>query len=448
MSGSTRHRLAAALALGAITSLSAVAACSTSAPPGPTAVGPAAAPGATRPVASSVSSGIETAHPSGAPSPVASTGNAWEAVATNQGGGKRMYGVTAGHGLFVAVGHAGRAYMPDGDERGTVTMGASELSALSGGAWTSTDGRDWIGSVVYPDFDDAGLEAVTSTSSGFVAVGHSGTDAPEASIWTSMDGKDWYRTKDDPVFAPPDGGGSNLWSVASAGDALVAVGREWSLADGALASRRAVAWFSMDGSTWGRAESIEDGEGAMFNTVASTGSGWVAGGVAADSNTPAIWTSPDGNEWRPAEMTEQGEGAIQSIVQGGPGLVAVGAVFDAHGPRPAAWTSADGAVWDRAQVPALPAGVSAGGISSVSNDGDGLLAIGYLVEGDSWQGTLWTSVDGARWTQSPAIPALGGGAIGPVSNGPLSITSAGSTIVAVGATTEAPAAIWARLGAR
>lgn len=182
----------------------------------------------------------------------------------------------------------------------------------------------------------------------------------------------------------------------------------------------------------------------MFNTVASTGSGWIAAGVAAGSGRPAIWSSADGNEWRMADMAQGSDGAVLSIVQGGPGFVAVGLVFDAGVPRPAVWTSGDGTTWDREQFPALAARTSAGGISSVTNDGEGLIAIGYLVEGDSWQGTLWTSPDGAVWTESPAIPALGGGAIGPISNGPLSITSSGSTIVAVGATSEAPAAIWAR----
>jgi hypothetical protein len=335
--------------------------------------------------------------------------------------------------------------MPNADERGTVTKGSTDTSTVGGLAWVSRDGHEWVGTIVYPEFDEAGLEAVAATTSGFVAVGHSGTEDPRAAIWTSKDGKDWYRTEDGPVFAPPPkGGGSNLWSVAVAGDALVTVGREWTIADGSVTSRRAAAWFSSDGTAWRRAESIEDGEGAMFNTVVAAGHGWIAGGVAAKSGLAAIWTSADGNHWKAADSSAFSRGAVQSVVRGGPGFVAVGLVIDGGRGIPAAWTSSDGSAWRRVQSGAFTPG---GGISSVTNDGNGLVAIGYLIDGGAWQGTVWTSTDGVAWAQSPAIPALAGDPIGAISTGPLSIASAGSTLVAVGATVANPAAIWARFQA-
>ena len=342
--------------------------------------------------------------------------------------------------------------MPRADERGTATNGSSDVSPLMGLAWVSKDGRDWQGKVVLPDFEDAGLEAVTWTGTRFVAVGHANTGSPRAAVWTSTDGSDWYRVTDGPVFAAPaDGGGSNLWSVAASHGAVVAVGREWSVANDAITGRRAAAWISADGMTWTRSTAVADGEGAMFNTVTAGGPGWIAGGVVGDSpGRAAIWSSSDGDRWtRVPDSAEFSNGAVQSIVRGGPGVVAVGLTFDGAGrPVAAAWTSPDGLAWQHVPPQALSTEdhPSAAIMSIVAGDA-GLTAIGFVVDGGAWRGVVWTSTDGRSWTVSANIPELSGGIVGPISNGALSIAANGSTVIAVGSTAADPATIWARFSA-
>jgi hypothetical protein len=82
-----------------------------------------------------------------------------------------------------------------------------------------------------------------------------------------------------------------------------------------------------------------------------------------------------------AETAELAEGAIQSIVRGGPGSLSPSASCSMRvGPRPTVWTSGDGHLGPGAILRARGR-ISPGGISSVTNDSEGLLAIGDLVEG-------------------------------------------------------------------
>jgi len=414
------------------------------------------APASAAPAESPAASQVRTSPPA---APSESTGasagardSSWQQVMTDQSGGERMYGVTAGDGIFVAVGHAGVAYMPHGDERGTASKGSTDVAPLTGLAWVSKDGHHWDGHVVLPDFTDAGPEAVAWTGTKFVAVGHAGTDSPGAAVWTSVDGADWYRVADGNVFAaPPNGGGSNLWSVAASAQGVVAVGREWTVANDTVTSGRAAAWFSADGTTWTRSHSIADGEDARFNAVAQGPTGWIAGGVVGTGpGRAALWSSTDGDRWtRIPASADFPDGAVESIVRGGPGFVAVGVTIDAagHG-APAAWTSTDGLAWRPVQAQALSAGAhSAAIITGIAATDSGLVAIGVTIDGSAWRGTVWTSKDGSVWATSADDPALSGGPVGPISNGPLSIAANGPTVIAVGSAPGAPAAIWARFAA-
>jgi len=108
---------------------------------------------------------------------------------------------------------------------------------------------------------------------------------------------------------------------------------------------------------------------------------------------------------------------MSSVVNGGPGLVAVGfsgsrlegdVVSDA-----VVWTSVDGLTWSR--VPDAEAVFGEAYMSSVTVGGPGLVAVGVAradesALGDFGDGAVWTSVDGLTWLRAPHDDAVLGGA--------------------------------------
>jgi hypothetical protein len=88
-------------------------------------------------------------------------------------------------------------------------------------------------------------------------------------------------------------------------------------------------------------------------------------------------------------------GAV-AVIEGGPGLVAVGG----SGDDAAIWTSTDGISWSR--VPhdeAVFGGEGHSAAVSVTNGGPGLVAVGFTGFGDNWSGAAWTSPDGLTWSR-------------------------------------------------
>ena len=159
----------------------------------------------------------------------------------------------------------------------------------------------------------------------------------------------------------------SIQAMASSGHAVVAVG--------------SAIWYSSDARSWTQVlnpaavgslnPATQEGS---INAVTVGGPGFVAAGQAVDPASgqavAAIWTSPDGQHWTrildpalepPTPPIPTGDqtpvrGSIQAISRGGPGLVAVGGVFDGTFSGhtlvttpydPAIWTSADGQHWSR-----------------------------------------------------------------------------------------------------
>ena len=138
--------------------------------------------------------------------------------------------------------------------------------------------------------------------------------------------------------------------------------------------------------------------GPEMNSVVAGGPGLVA--VGYNSGAAAVWTSTDGVVWERAPYDEAVFGGgwqeMRAVVAGGPGLVAVG--FDGRGE--VVWTSADGVVWER--------GPLFGGslrMQAVVAGGPGLVAVGF----DSRGAAVWTSVDGLTWERVPYDEAVFGG---------------------------------------
>lgn len=211
-------------------------------------------------------------------------GHTWSRVAHDEavfgGRGRRaMRSVVAGGPGLVAV----------GEDTG---LGAAAV-------WTSPDGHTWsrvahdeavLGRLTGPPgpgAPGAAMSSVTTGGPGLVAVGSDfDEDVTNAAVWTSADGHTWSRVADDDaVFGGP--GKPMMASVTAGGPGLVAVGELH--AEGAAA-----VWTSPEGDTWSRVahdEEVFGGPGgAQMWSVATGGPGLIA--VGADSGpeaTPTVW---------------------------------------------------------------------------------------------------------------------------------------------------------------
>ncbi|MDJ0925771.1 MAG: hypothetical protein QNJ77_14540 [Acidimicrobiia bacterium] len=171
---------------------------------------------------------------------------------------------------------------------------------------------------------------------------------------------------------------------------LVAVGEDVS---------GAAAWTSPDGLTWARVPIDEAAFGGRLETIAEGGPGLVAvGGGQA-------YTSLDGAEWMEAlcpECSPDGEfGYVADLAVGESGLVAVGNATDEGTGTAFLWTSADGITWTRVAYDGIVEmeGVTAGG--------PGFVAVGHSPSGAE----VLTSSDGTSWSQLPRNEDVFGGSL-------------------------------------
>lgn len=128
-----------------------------------------------------------------------------------------------------------------------------------------------------------------------------------------------------------------------------------------------------------------------------------------------VWGSPDGLDW--AQLDALGAGELRDVVAGGPGLVAVGSTctFDPQGSPPdcgpAIWTSIDGTDWMRVphdeDVFTSCAQVEDPFCNLAIESVTALPSGTLLAHGFSTDRfTIWTSPDGLSWTRSedPFLP--------------------------------------------
>jgi hypothetical protein len=168
----------------------------------------------------------------------------------------------------------------------SVTAAGPGLVAVGGNTiWTSVDGTTWVR---VPDqnavFDGADIDGVTAGGPGVVAVGSANG---RAAVWTSANGTRWSRVLDEPILDA-----SRLRAVSAGGPGLVAVG---STEHGQAVDRElAIAWTSVDGTTWLRVSHDEALFGhARMSGVIVWGSTVVAVGRSYDGPDKAdIWIAP------------------------------------------------------------------------------------------------------------------------------------------------------------
>jgi hypothetical protein len=324
-----------------------------------------------------------------------------------------------------------------------VTTGGPGLVAVgydsqreAAAVWISEDGDTWE-RVSHDDEVLGGeraqlMRAVTTGGPGLVAVGTDG----DAAVWTSEDGRSWQRVdRGQESLGGEDR--QDMHAVVEAGPGLVAVGRDRGLGAAAV-------WVSADGLAWERVEHDEDvfgGDGPQVMTsVAAGGPGVVA--VGDDRGTDgdaAVWVSEDGLAWERIEHDEEvfGGGGAQfmtSVTNHGDALVAVGHDFGVG--SPAVWVSADGIVWRRTVQDAEDLGGDPGLMNAVAEGGPGLVAVGQ----DRGVAAVWVSREAEYWQRVPDDRGVFSG------DGPLAmrgLTATGAGMVAVGSDEQAgQAAVW------
>lgn len=301
------------------------------------------------------------------------------------------------------------------------------------------------------------MNAVTAGGPGLVAVGidWSGGNAV-AAVWTSVDGIEWQRlAHDESVF----GGNGNQWmeAVTVGGPGLVAVGGDWEDGEGVAA-----VWTSADGTSWQRVPhtesafgcSYEKGEkvgpftaenvSATMKAIVQGGPGLVAVGtdqVQRIVGTAAVWTSPDGVNWNRVEhhgdvFHDKDVVEMLAVTAGGPGLVAVGSSGEFGA---AAWTSVDGLTWQRIPHDDDIFGERWPIMQGVTAGGPGLVAVGHDLSIGEGVAAVWTSADGIAWQRIAHKKVFAGSD----TVGMRAVAAGGPGLVAVGfdASREA-AAVW------
>jgi hypothetical protein len=191
---------------------------------------------------------------------------------------------------------------------------------------------------------------------------------------------------------------------------------------GGTVNGRATVWYSTNGEQWqelsGANNVINHDPGAVVNDILSTPNGVFAAGSSVNANrlSAALWYSSDGIHWltvRSAVSTFFGNGdhVITSVLDigetadaqlgapGPTGLLAVGGIRLGSSWQPASWISPNGFSWSQTSesfpLDAEPPG-SPGAIAYAASGADGSL---YAVGGSPGHQRLWQSSDGLAWSE-------------------------------------------------
>ena len=213
-------------------------------------------------------------------------------------------------------------------------------------------------------------------------------DAADPYVWTRLD-------------PPALGGGAatTLAAVLAPGAADV-----WTVAGTRIApsgSTAATLWTSPDGRSW---SSSPLSMGLADSSSAMAAAEWrdttvVVGSTSGTSGTEAAaWVSEGPQEpFAPAEVSSSATGSVMTAVAAGPlGLFATGTV-DGHF---ALWSSTDGAAWTEspAAEKVIDSAPSAE-VTSLLAQGETVYAAGSVRDGVYTDAALWASNDGIAWYQ-------------------------------------------------
>ncbi len=147
------------------------------------------------------------------------------------------------------------------------------------------------------------------------------------------------------------------------------------------------------GSTWERVPAAESLENGWMAAVIEGVPGLVAVGGTDDGFDARVWMSADGVAWSRVESDAFGGDGYQAmidVVSSPLGLVAVGYDED----QAAVWLSPDGNAWSR--VPGNEDAFAAASMDRIAVGGPGLVAVGNS-EDDA--AAFWVSADALTWTR-------------------------------------------------
>ncbi|MFJ8686943.1 hypothetical protein [Micromonospora wenchangensis] len=307
--------------------------------------------------------------------------------------------------LPVPPGPAGRLVLRDAVSCAGVRFLVGGVVDAAGGsrpaAWSSADGSTWLSVPVAASTFYGRQHVLYAAACTGGRVGALG--AKNGGVHGNPRTGTWVRDGDGPLREVPAAfelfGGPRAVSVAR----LAAGAGGWLIA-GARADGAAV-WTSPDAAGFTLAEGLPElagdarGRTAAYDAVALP-AGWLvvgsllpAGGAAL---RPMAWTSVDGRSWRRADLPVQdGRGRAERVVLRDGVPVAVGAVSDGF----AVWRADDGARWRRVGG----FGAAGPGVLSVV----GLAVVGgalVAVTGDGAGRAVWMSTDGGVSWRSVRVP--------------------------------------------
>jgi hypothetical protein len=312
------------------------------------------------------------------------------------------------------------------------TLMGYENGAASDDVYSSADGRNWrleTGSLPMPFRD----RAMIGTLNGRLYLAGGVTDiwvgTKTNEVWSSANGIDWIQETPQAGFSPRALAGhavheSRLWILGGQiGDFDYLLGPARSLAAGDV-------WSTANGASWTEHSPHADGiwQGS-HNAVVHSGRIWLVGGKDSQPRNDT-WSSSDGMNWtrQPSGSTYPKRELPAFALHDGEFWIAGGSVEDENGwtDMTDVWHSPDGIDWTRATDDAafLPRFNFA-----IVSFNDQLYAIGGIVPGEIFATSdVFTSTDGANWTQVPQVVPFTG-SYGPfealVFNGRLYLIGAG-----------------------
>jgi len=255
------------------------------------------------------------------------------------------------------------------------------------------------------------MVAIATGGPGLVAVGsasdtshHHNTATSErhhveALAWTSIDGTTWERIAGQPGFEH-----GAMQGVAWSRGVLVAVGYDDSDPAGAITTR---VWSSIDGSTWTVVPKTTIPADTRLTRVLGTPAGFLASGIeVADDGIErgVVRRSDDGAAWVRAVDPAAFDARLFAIFGIGDELVAIG---EKRGDYlrinpPVLWRSGDGSRWESIPLADDAFGRDVASLAAIVAGGPGYIAVGTVIDTLSPQDPtatqVWPPTDGAIWT--------------------------------------------------
>jgi hypothetical protein len=295
--------------------------------------------------------------------------------------------------------------------------------------WTSPDASRWSRAILQTPAGagSAAADAATNWGARQVVVGSAGSgDTMRAAVWVSpRAGQAFLPVANNPALDAPTMavGPGQTGAVMDA----VTAGALGLFAAGAV-NGKATMWYSTDAHDWqvlrGADEVIDQAPGAVVSAVLCTPAGVFAGGsyTSGTGLSAALWYSSDGIHWTTVRDSVTspfglGDQVITSLVgmggsaDSGPGvpvqngLLAVGGVRTGSSWQPASWISPNGSSWSQTsesfsldgEPPDSPGALAFGAAGS----GEHMFAVG----GSPGHQRLWQSTGGLAWSEIPLPPA-------------------------------------------